>query len=160
MKKMNPRYLLLLLALLVLISACDTGPKTQPIIVEEEKESEPAAETDVTDVTGAVTQETPKNDSVELNKTDENTKTIIIEDIKFKPDKITIPAGTTVIWKHQDKYLGNENIMHIVMVYPIAKRSEKMAYGGMFNVTFDEPGKYYYIDIIFKENMRGDIIVE
>lgn len=157
MKKMNVRYLFLLLALLVLISACNTGPKTQPIIVEEEKEAELAAKTEVT---GAVTQETARNDSIELNKTEENTKTIIIEDIKFKPDKITIPTGTTVIWKHQDKYLGNENIMHIVMVYPIAKRSEKMAYGGMFNVTFDEPGKYYYIDIVFKESMRGDIIVE
>jgi len=161
----------ILFTLLLLVSACSAEPKTQPIIVGEPPEpaetTEPVKDTDVIDVTGAVTKEivdnvsNVENVSTNTNETEEgNTRTIIIQDLNFKPNKITIPIGTTVIWKHQDQNPGNENIVHMVMVYPTAKKSQRMLYGDTFDVIFDKPGRYYFIDVIFKETMRGDIVVE
>src|SRR3989344_7215366 len=166
---MKLQFICLLIALLILVSSCNTAPKTQPIIIEEgveEEQKEEPEENDIVDVTGAITKEIVENASNEINETseineteEEDTKTIVIEDLKFKPTKITIPIGTTVVWEHTDRHLDRDDIVHIVMVYPIAERSDRMFYGDKFNVTFDKPGEYYFIDIVFKESMRGDITV-
>ena len=168
--------MLLFISALLVIAGCSEEEKTQPVIVDV-GDAEPVSPEDIEpedrgmeDVSGEVTKEIVKesdaepipqedNESAEPEEED-NTKTIIIEDVKFKPDDITIPAGTKVIWKHEDDFLDKENIIHMIMVYPIGKRSDRMFYGDTFNVTFDEPGEYDYIDIIFKERMRGKITVE
>ena len=91
---------------------------------------------------------------------------IKIEDIKFKPAEITIESGYTVIWEHNDEYGGSDKIIHQLTIYPPIGsglknvRSPRLFLGDTFNHTFEEPGEYWYIDLIFKQNMKGYITVE
>ena len=54
---MKLQFICLLIALLILVSSCNTAPKTQPIIIEEgveEEQKEEPEENDIVDVTGAI----------------------------------------------------------------------------------------------------------
>jgi len=91
---------------------------------------------------------------------------ISIEDIRFKPSDITIEKDYTVVWEHEDTYQGNEKIIHQITIYPPLNskvntiRSPRLFLGDSFNYTFTESGEYWYIDLIFKQHMRGYITVE
>ncbi|MFH1642367.1 MAG: plastocyanin/azurin family copper-binding protein [Nanoarchaeota archaeon] len=93
-----------------------------------------------------------------------STEIVIIDDLKFKPQQITVDKGTTVKWVHNDQYANNQNIIHQIGLYKhgtiLNARSGRLSFGDIYNYTFIESGEYYYIDIVFKDKMRGYITVE
>lgn len=79
--------------------------------------------------------------------------TVILRDIAFKPDKITIEAGDTVTWRFED-----EGIPHDVTAEDESFKSETMD-SGTFRHTFDTPGTYKYICSLHAAQMTGEVVV-
>ena len=66
---------------------------------------------------------------------------VYLQDGKFNPDRLTITAGSTVIWINQ------EPVLHTVHSDSDLFHSNLLAVGQVFSYTFDEPGAYpYYCD--------------
>lgn len=87
---------------------------------------------------------------------------VIISNLKFVPADITIPAGRTVRWTHDNTYAGSTNIYHQLNFYydgASEARSDRLSLGDTWEYTFTKPGEYWYMDVIHK-TMRGNIIVE
>ena len=87
-----------------------------------------------------------------------------MEDVRLMPKDLNITAGTTVQWVHNDLYNENKNIIHQVAIYnnnvaSFYVRSNNLRFGDSFNYTFTEPGNYWFIDIIFRDRMKGTVIV-
>jgi len=90
---------------------------------------------------------------------------IEIEDLQFKPKEMTIDIGTTIKWIHNDKFADNDKIKHIIRVYRVGEsfdlQSEPLFFGDSFEYTFDEPGTYRYISIVYAaRGTEGNLIVE
>jgi len=70
----------------------------------------------------------------------------------FKPDSVTIKAGTTVVWTNKS------DTLHIVTSDDSSWMSESLDQGQSFKHVFDKPGTYaYHCDIHWF--MKGTIIV-
>jgi plastocyanin len=82
-----------------------------------------------------------------------NKMKIDIKGFAFNPDKVTIKAGTTVIWTNQDSNT------HTVTGADGNWGSEYLAQGETFEFTFDKPGTYAYRCNIHRV-MVGEIVVE
>jgi plastocyanin len=79
--------------------------------------------------------------------------TINIENFKFAPGTLTVPAGTTVIWKNEDDSphrIGDKTGM---------LKSAALDTDATFSHTFATPGEYPYICTLHPY-MRGKIIVK
>jgi len=148
-----------------------TGDVEEPIEVEDDTD---ATEDETTDddqednTTADKDQENATDDSTEqtIPESSDNQEIIIMSDITFSPKKLTVEAGTNILLIHNDKYNNKDNIVHVVRFYPMTPSMEfksvqsgRMTYGDKFNVTLDEPGEYYFLDIIFKNQMKGYITV-
>lgn len=121
----------------------------QPEVVEEKAEEKIEENEEITDAGEEIVVEQ-----------EEKVKVIQIKDMKFIPEELTISAGTRVIWKHNDRN-DVRDIVHVIRIYPLGVKSDRLHYGDEFEYTFTEPKKYWYIDIIYKESMKkGVIIVE
>jgi len=146
---------------------------TDEVTIEDDAEDtgldddseETELEDDETDEEDVDETDTEDEDETALEPS-ENQEIITISDITFKPKEMTIEPGTNILWIHNDKYNNQDSIVHVVRIYPMepgmkfkSVQSERMSYGDKFNVTLDEPGKYYFIDIIFKNQMKGYITV-
>ena len=82
-----------------------------------------------------------------------STATVNIENFKFLPGTLTVPAGTTVIWKNEDDSphrIGDKTGM---------LKSEALDSDATFSHTFATPGQYPYICTL-QPYMRGTIIVK
>jgi plastocyanin len=62
----------------------------------------------------------------------------IIDNFTFKPDIITVPVGTTVVWENDD------NIVHTVVSRDGAFRSPALDTEDKFSFTFDKTGTFEY----------------
>ena len=74
---------------------------------------------------------------------------------EFQPDTITITAGTTVTWIHQDSeahtVTSDDDLFDKGLNIP----------GDSFSYTFTEPGVYNYHCVPHEDvDMRGNVIVE
>ena len=80
---------------------------------------------------------------------------VIIDNMKFSPEIITIKVGDTIVWKQ------NDEVSHTVSVSfaPAQFDSGVMRQGETFKYTFKEPGTYLY-KCSLHPIMRGKIIVE
>jgi plastocyanin len=82
---------------------------------------------------------------------------VAINDSVFTPNRITIPAGTTEVWKHQGQQA------HTVTADDSSFKSGEMTNAATFKQTFDKPGSYlYYCEIHGDsggEGMAGVIVV-
>jgi len=118
------------------------------------------------EINGTQVTDEEEEESSDESEDSEDVQVIKIEDLKFVPNDVTIKAGTKVRWVHDDLYAGNEKIKHIVRVYPKQGQTLKdtiskgLFYGDTFEIIFEEPGDYYYIDVVYSTQMRGDIVVE
>lgn len=66
---------------------------------------------------------------------------IYLQDNKFNPSRLTIKAGSTIIWVNQ------EPVLHTIHSDTDLFQSNMLAVGQVFSYTFDEPGTYpYYCD--------------
>ena len=78
--------------------------------------------------------------------------TIQINHFVFEPQELTVDAGTTVTWKH------NDNVAHTVVSAGLFE-SETLARGDVFTFTFLERGEYEYHCSIHP-SMTGKVIVK
>ncbi len=78
--------------------------------------------------------------------------TVVIQDASFRPDSLTVPAGTTVTWINRDL------VRHTVTSTEGLFDSGRLGSGESFTYTFEEPGTYDYYCTIHP-TMLGTIIV-
>jgi plastocyanin len=83
--------------------------------------------------------------------TDANT--IVLKDFHFSPMSLTVPAGTTVIWKNLDEE------PHTVASDAGLFRSGGLDQNDSFTFTFDKPGTYRFLCSIHP-SMMGTILVK
>lgn len=93
---------------------------------------------------------------------------VVMRLIAYKPDALTVNAGTSVTWKQQDAGF------HTVTSGTVSKDasgsvktdpdgtfdSGRLAKGKDFSFTFDEPGTYEYFCQIHPATMAGSITAE
>ncbi len=139
MKKIG---LILLLVMMVLISGCTYGPKTEVI-------SQPTT-TPMPIITPTETITSTETSSATVTPAP---VAIEIKNFAFKPSTITIPKGTTVIWTQHD------SVSHTV-TSSVGKGfdSGTLNPGDTFSWTFNDAGTFSYLCSIHP-NMKGTIIV-
>jgi plastocyanin len=82
-----------------------------------------------------------------------STATVNIENFKFAPGALTVPAGTTVVWKNED------DSPHRIGDRTGTLKSTALDTDATFSYTFATPGEYPYICTLHPY-MRGKIIVK
>ena len=97
-----------------------------------------ATETEETGTTGA---EAASGDAVE------------IVEFEFEPEKLTVPAGSTITFTNQDK------APHTATADDSSFDTEELGKGDSAEETFDEPGTYTYY-CRFHAFMKGSVEVE
>jgi plastocyanin len=75
---------------------------------------------------------------------------VTLEDLKFKPDTVSIKVGGTVRWKWE------ENVLHNVHGGPFESPNKS---DGVFTHTFDKAGTYEY-ECTLHSGMTGTVEVE
>lgn len=78
--------------------------------------------------------------------------TVVLKDIAFKPERLSVKAGEKVTWRFQDK-----GIPHNVVADDKSFKSEIMD-SGLFRHTFEKPGTFGYVCTIHP-GMKGTIVV-
>lgn len=86
--------------------------------------------------------------------TDGGEGSVVMENVAFRPDEITVTAGSAVTWTNQDL------IAHTTTSDDNLWDSDPMGQGESFTFTFEEPGTYTYICIIHPTQMHGTVTVE
>jgi plastocyanin len=110
-------------------------------------------ETDATDDPGADTGAIPEPGPGEGG-------TVFINTFIYRPDPLTVPAGTTVTW------IQNDSTVHTVTsgtreAGPDGMFDASLDKGEEFSFTFDEPGTYdYFCTLHSGPGMTGEVIVE
>ena len=79
--------------------------------------------------------------------------TVVLKDFHFSPMSLSVPAGTTVIWRNLDEE------PHTVASDSGLFRSGGLDQNDSFTFTFDRPGTYRFICSIHP-SMMGTIIVK
>ena len=77
---------------------------------------------------------------------------VVMQNIQFDPQNLTIEVGTTVTWVNED------DVLHTVKEENNLFFSEDMASGDTFEYTFNEPGTYDIVCTIHP-SMTGTITV-
>lgn len=177
---MGVKTLIILVALVILISACSTEEKTIPVVTDITAEVvREVQEEGINDSEGEIKEnETIEIEEIteeEINESEEEkeeetsppilppgTHVITIEDLKLNPRELTIKKGDTVIWNHKDKWEKDDETKHYLAAHTNEFRTPILYYGDTFEHTFNKTGTFTYIDVIYKERdfMRGKIIVE
>ena len=86
--------------------------------------------------------------------------TVEARGILFRPDELTVDAGTTVTWVNMD------DVDHTVTAgdkdapMPDDFDLELAEQGSEATFTFDEPGTYAYFCVIHPSTMTGTVVVE
>jgi len=78
--------------------------------------------------------------------------TIQIEEYKYVPDTLTIPAGTKVTWVNKDQ------VPHTIVASDKTFRSAALDTDENYSNTFTKPGTYQYFCTLHPE-MVGTIVV-
>jgi plastocyanin len=75
-----------------------------------------------------------------------------IDNFTFKPDTITVPVGTTVVWENDD------DIVHTVVALDGAFRSPALDTEDKFSFTFDKAGTFEYFCSLHP-HMKAKVVV-
>jgi plastocyanin len=75
-----------------------------------------------------------------------------IDEFAFKPDTITVPVGTTVVWENKD------DIPHTVVAVDKTFRSPALDTDDKFSFTFNNTGSFEYFCSLHP-NMKAKVIV-
>lgn len=79
--------------------------------------------------------------------------TVILRDIAFKPDTVTVKTGDTVTWRFED-----QGISHDVVAGDESFKSE-VRDSGTFRHRFEAPGRYAYVCSLHPAQMTGTVVV-
>ncbi|MBI4439461.1 cupredoxin domain-containing protein [Candidatus Woesearchaeota archaeon] len=129
----------LLMVFILLVSCSPKEVPSHPPIAEEPVVNETIAQSPIPE---------------EKNESGEKSITILIENERFVPDKISIGPGTTVTWINMDSgraYKINEKRKLVI--------GTRMPPGGNFSFTFTQPGTYQIFDSI-KNYIRSEVTVK
>jgi len=88
-------------------------------------------------------------------------RTIVIDDFKFNPTKLTVTTGTKITWVNRD-YIKEDQLRawpHTIKIFVVNVRSPKLQTDEEFSYTFDVVGEYKFIDSIYSKTMKGTITV-
>ena len=77
---------------------------------------------------------------------------VSIDNFVFKPDAITVRAGTTVVWENDD------DIAHTVVASEGAFHSSALDTDDKFSFTFAQPGTFEYFCSLHPR-MKGQVVV-
>lgn len=83
----------------------------------------------------------------------EDGATVILKDIAFKPEAVSVKVGDTVTWKFEDK-----GIPHNVIADDGSFKSETTD-TGTFEHTFDKAGSFSYVCTVHPTTMKGTVEV-
>lgn len=117
-----------------------TGQVVQPVVEQQAQTTEPVQLPKPIPKTQAPNPPTPQTQHV-----------VEIYNSAFVPASVTIKVGETVTWKVLEG-------AHIVGDLRRNFRSDTIHTGDTYMVTFDQPGRYNYIDQVRK--FYGEIIVQ
>lgn len=78
--------------------------------------------------------------------------TVVMENYSFVPGKIVVAPGTTVTWNNIDT--GHAHIVAFA-----DGESDRIAAGGSYSRSFDQPGEYAY-ECGLHPSMRGTVVVQ
>jgi plastocyanin len=98
----------------------------------------------------------PSESAVPESSSAGSAKTVVIamEDDRFEPTRIEVPAGTTVVWENH----GAD--WHSVAAFDGSFESAQLATGESFSYTFTTPGEYPFICKHHgRQGMIGRVIV-
>jgi len=147
-------------------NASDSTDTSDNLVDDTTDTDDTADDTDLADDTADDITDDTGDDTTDENETEvdinDGYHIVSMKDLKFDPKDIVIAKGDTVSWVHEDDYSDNENLVHILQIYgpePSAGNSGRMLIGDTFDKTFNVPGSYWYIDVIFSAQMRGTINV-
>lgn len=79
---------------------------------------------------------------------------VVLENISFNPDEITVQAGSSVTWTNED------GVSHTATSDDDLWDSDTISSGSEFSFVFDEPGTYTYFCKFHPTRMQGTVIVE
>ena len=79
--------------------------------------------------------------------------TVRIDNFTFAPERLTLKAGVTVIWRNED------DIPHTVTSVTRLFKSSALDTDDTYSFTFTEPGRYEYFCSLHPR-MTGTIVVE
>jgi len=65
------------------------------------------------------------------------TNTVVMKDSEFRPNHVSVAAGTAVSWRNDDAFEHN-------VVFAEGRASETLLGGGSYQRTFDEAGTFDY----------------
>jgi len=130
---------------------------------DEEDETNDTTEDD--DESGDNESDDEVIEEIDIDDESGSAEIIEIEDLQFKPEDMTIDVGTKIKWVHNDKFADSDKIKHIIRVYKVGEafdlQSDALFYGDSFEYTFDEPGTYRYISIVYAaRGAEGNLVVE
>ncbi|MDP8976196.1 MAG: plastocyanin/azurin family copper-binding protein [Actinomycetota bacterium] len=80
-------------------------------------------------------------------------KVVVLQDIAFKPERISVRRGDTVTWRFRDK-----GIPHNVVADDGSFKSETTD-SGTFEHTFDTAGSFGYTCTVHPDTMKGTVQV-
>lgn len=94
-------------------------------------------------------------------------QTVSLKLIAFKPDGLTVAAGTAVTWKNEDASehtvtsgLVNQGSGGVTTAADSKFESGSLKQNATFSHTFTAPGTYAYFCKIHPATMRGEITVK
>lgn len=158
---LRPGIVSLMMGLLVLVACApaDVGVTEAPTEPPTEAPTEPPTEAPTEPPTEEPIEtptEPPTESPTEPPATGEEVEVLMV-DVAFEPEEVTVAAGTTVTWINEDA------VQHTVTAGtrgdPTGMFDETVAGGGSFSFTFEEAGTYEYF-CSFHPGMSGVIIVE
>ncbi|MEA2036664.1 MAG: cupredoxin domain-containing protein [Nanoarchaeota archaeon] len=145
---------LVVILIVLLILSLQYNTQDQEVIVPAVSEKKYTIEEVIEPETEEIAEETPLEEShIEEEIEVLNEYAILIQNLKFNPNEITVPVGTTITWINKD------TSPHKVVAFDRTFYGPRMAPGGEYTFTFTEVGTYTYFDANFPKVGRGKIIV-
>lgn len=101
----------------------------------------------------------PMDEEDDSDDMDQTSNEVLMENIAFNPQELTVEAGTTVTWTNED------GVSHTVTSGTPGNPTDlfdsgNVAGGGTFEYTFADTGTYEYYCALHTPDMTGTIIVE
>lgn len=155
-KKVKLNYLItVLIALVVVLVLVSSFSVYESLRTKEVKETYTAEEIiEPEEVIPSEEEEIPTIEEAEEEVELLNEVTIVINNLRFYPEKVTISPGTTVIW------INNDTAPHKVVAYDRLFYGPRMSPGDKYAFTFTKEGTHRYFDAVFPKIGRGRVIVK
>jgi len=155
--KIKSKHLVALLTALVVVLLIIFSFSVYEGLKREEVEEKAYVSEEVIEEKDIIPEETAEIPTIEESEGEIevlNQVTIVINNLKFYPEKIIIAPATTVIW------VNNDTIPHKVVAYDRLFYGPRMEPGDKYAFTFTQEGTHRYFDAVFPKIGRGRVIVK